>query len=992
MKFNSYTAFLLCIFAGAFLFVSHIAFSDDQQPPAPPATGTPAPSDAAAQDTDAKIAKLIEQLGDADFDKREAAQKELKKIGEPARTALTKALKNDDPEIAYRASQALTWLNLAHVTLEITDTAGNPIADRKAALTIRWPDEYMRPEPMYIIEKILPKDGKISLEPCSPGTYYVRINVEGYCRDSKSLAFGKGDCARKITLYKGGSIKCKFVDVKNDNKPLANTRFRVSPGIEDGPNQIVTDQNGEFLMKQLPPGKQYLHFEERDHNYFLADGDSEGNIQIDVKDEETTEVTISMMDRKWFHGKVEGNLVTPDGKPYERDWKVTYRMETGGRDAGEGGAASGGGNTGPEGGYRYGVFKLDVPQGKYTLVIEAEGYAARILKSIEVKGNETMKLPEDIKLEKGTPLKVKVLDMEGKPAPEACVMLTNTDDPPRVIQFRNGNLESYFPWDTGRTGADGCCEFLLVDGQYALRAYDTASGMSDETIVDVKASGEPPVVEIAFKTGAMTILAVVDKETGQAVPNVQAQFGSTLTREFQPREAEVKHEGYIWVESPSYFKAKQDDKGRFLLPPSYKGDKLLLYAQGYKPAVYTVEEPPAGKPPEATCPMEQLGMGNLRVTLVPGKDFKLESMAEAYVNGADTLFSVIIAMREPDPKSLFFRWGTKVTPDKGGVFEARGLVEGAYYVSLFDKNGMLIAVFRTDVEKGKAADVKLNVPGVGKIEGVLTDSAGNKMSGAEVTLMPDSVTMSLAMLLMAEFGPGKFMPTAIADENGRFTFDAAPEGNYVLVPGGQAGVPETRLVSVTAGNSVNADMQLLEPMDVTLTFKEKPEQTSGMLVAENSAGLLRLAIPPSPGTVVETHGEGPPKLSGIRPGKHVLLIVGDRPFGFLQQIEVTPDTKSIEVEGPFDIGKQTIKGKITRLWDVLIIPTGMGLVLAVGERSFALGFVFPDGSFEIYGLHPDKYRLMPVSLDEACTNRADIVHLKEVTVEEGKDLEGVEIP
>jgi uncharacterized protein (TIGR03067 family) len=55
-----------------------------------------------------RVAKLIKQLGDAAFAKREAASKELEAIGEPALAALRKAAASDsDAEIRRRAEQVI---------------------------------------------------------------------------------------------------------------------------------------------------------------------------------------------------------------------------------------------------------------------------------------------------------------------------------------------------------------------------------------------------------------------------------------------------------------------------------------------------------------------------------------------------------------------------------------------------------------------------------------------------------------------------------------------------------------------------------------------------------------------------------------------------------------------------------------------------------------------------------------------------------------------
>jgi uncharacterized GH25 family protein len=1005
MRTKSSSLFLLCVLAGAFLFVSHVVFSENEQtppapaaqpapdaqpapPPAPPAQTTPN-----TEELNAKIARLIEQLGAAEFEDREAAQKELTEIGERARTALAKALKHDDKEISYRASQVLIWLNLAHVTLQVTDRQGKPIANAKVHLTITEPpsfsapmedgEEYLPSKPTEV-EATSSADGGIALEPLTSGNYYVAVNVEGYGQSETQMTFGRGTYTRKVILYRGGSIKFKVVDVKNDNKPLANITLHMY-GDRSEMKEYVTDQNGEFLLQNLPPGKQHFYLNEWRDKYIAADREKGGDIQADVKDEEITEVTVSVMEQKWRYGKVEGKILGPDGKPYEGTATITYGIEREGRTEDYGG----GGNSSEN---KNGEFSLDnLEAGKYSVIVQVQGYAVRIVRGIEVKGNETTKLPQDIKLEKGTPLKISVLDREGKPVPEAIVFLANAEDPPRPIQewlLRGAFPEDYYSWNTLKTGADGRCEFALSDGKYAVRAYYGAGGMSEEAIVEVKAGGNPAAVDITYKTAAMIALTAVDKATGKAVQNVQAEFCSMLTRGFDWPEAEPKHEGHIYMEFSPFVEVPHDDKGRFCLRSSSKGDKLVLCAQGYRPAIYSIDDVPAGKLTEATCEMEPLGTGDLKVTLVPGKDLKLENIAEAYVNSIDTLAE----MHGPDAQALFFRWGTKTVPDKNGMFEVKALNEGTYYVSLFDKGGKFVAVFRTTVEKGKTADVKLNVPGVGKIEGTLTDAAGNTLPGMEVMLMPDSMTMSLGMFLLMELGPLQTMPTTIADENGRFTFDSVPEGDYVLMPNGQAGIPETRLVSVTGGDTANADMQLHEPMDVALGFKEKTGTSPVIILAENSAGPLHLVIPPSRDAVIFSFFAEPAKLNGVRPGKHVLILLGGGAYGSLHPIEVKPDTQSIDVEGPLERGAQSIKGKITRLSDVMIVPQGVGLILAVGERSFALGCVLPDGTFEIHRLQPDKYRLMPVSLAEACTNRADVLHLTEVTVEPGKDVEGVEIP
>lgn len=62
---------------------------------------------APAETTEARIARLVRELGDSSFEKRSAAQKELEQIGRPAVSALEKAAKSEDPEVSTRAMEAL---------------------------------------------------------------------------------------------------------------------------------------------------------------------------------------------------------------------------------------------------------------------------------------------------------------------------------------------------------------------------------------------------------------------------------------------------------------------------------------------------------------------------------------------------------------------------------------------------------------------------------------------------------------------------------------------------------------------------------------------------------------------------------------------------------------------------------------------------------------------------------------------------------------------
>ena len=63
-----------------------------------------------AKQVSAEADRWIEQLGSSDWEKREEAATELKKLGGAAKSALQKALKNADPEVASKAEELLETL------------------------------------------------------------------------------------------------------------------------------------------------------------------------------------------------------------------------------------------------------------------------------------------------------------------------------------------------------------------------------------------------------------------------------------------------------------------------------------------------------------------------------------------------------------------------------------------------------------------------------------------------------------------------------------------------------------------------------------------------------------------------------------------------------------------------------------------------------------------------------------------------------------------
>ena len=83
-------------------------------------------ADRGKEATTQRIARLIRQLGDDEFKKREAASQELKAIGAPALAALRQAAASDaDPEIRTRARQIVEAFDARARQLELAKWAGS---------------------------------------------------------------------------------------------------------------------------------------------------------------------------------------------------------------------------------------------------------------------------------------------------------------------------------------------------------------------------------------------------------------------------------------------------------------------------------------------------------------------------------------------------------------------------------------------------------------------------------------------------------------------------------------------------------------------------------------------------------------------------------------------------------------------------------------------------------------------------------------------------
>src|SRR5439155_1925022 len=80
--------------------------------------------------SEARLKKLVKQLGDDDFDMREEATRQLVAAGAPARPFLQEALKDGDQEVVGRARKCLQQIDQG-LTAVVTSSAVRVLALRK---------------------------------------------------------------------------------------------------------------------------------------------------------------------------------------------------------------------------------------------------------------------------------------------------------------------------------------------------------------------------------------------------------------------------------------------------------------------------------------------------------------------------------------------------------------------------------------------------------------------------------------------------------------------------------------------------------------------------------------------------------------------------------------------------------------------------------------------------------------------------------------------
>lgn len=211
---------------------------------------------------DKRIARLIEELGNARHAIREAAHNELTRIGYPALPALQKATASSDTEVSVRAGSILDTL-LAH-THAILDARGRPIAGAEVRIAGSvWGDDANKPR-TFVTDAM----GHVDIPPPvghgDPVRAEARVSHAEYGVARIALGLPADQQKAHVPLVRRDSEEGKRalrgVVVGPEGKPLAGAVVRCAeirtPGeglIEPVRGQVaLTDERGGFRIYPLP--------------------------------------------------------------------------------------------------------------------------------------------------------------------------------------------------------------------------------------------------------------------------------------------------------------------------------------------------------------------------------------------------------------------------------------------------------------------------------------------------------------------------------------------------------------------------------------------------------------------------------------------------------------------------------------------------------------------------------------------------------------------
>jgi len=922
----------------------------------------PAPD--AQQALKANLDKLIAQLGSQKYEEREAARTELLKIGWDAREALKEALKNPDAEIANAAKEILAEIGPVSVTLVCVDESGKALKKKTVTVAVDYSGTYgadgeYRQPPSEKREGETDENGTFDLGPLKCDRFNFVVEVKGYSptRRTSTPTYQEGKHVLHVRCVQPGTVKGVVVDADDGDKPIAKALVFSRDDV-----RVETDEQGRFELESTAPGDTYI-------NVVIQRNDGNGNRidnlemsqEVFVRPNATSEMVFKFFGLKGqrpHQSSLKCALLAPDGKPLANVTVVPTAFQT-------------------DGNYQYDVFdsysyhsfatdtngfaEIPLPRvGEYRMTLYVAGYVPVDLGEHEFKPCERWEIKDLIKLDAGLKIRFAVKDTSGAPVPDAVVVARHAkrgylrfvqdDNRVRLLtvsERAESNTKPVIPWGQALTDSGGRAEIAgLEEDETIIGVYCKDYVSSDFKTVVLEKGEEEQKLEFTLVKRAHVNVVIRDAETNDIISNATV---NVVNEHKNPN-------GGIYY-------GFDESLGNGFAP----GKRYIFATAPYYLNGYAVGEFASGENPPVMLLLKKIRKGNISGKVEPSKNLPLSKMNYAWIYPLRNIY-----------------WHMVITVNDDGTFAVPDLYEGTWEMVLWDIDDNVIGRGTFIVVRDKTTDVKVRLREAGSLRITFPDATEKDRQAAWIWIISAETSGGYSGILPCGCG-GHYVALG-ADK--KCSLDSLAESVYLV----HAHVTEdgkTRyagtVLNVKAGQITDAEIALHS--NATLKIKGLPASASpwSFILMTNleekgdwSSRQTRF-MTMSPVGTAEFHA--------LQPGKYRVRAENADKNTFISEIEIGKNDTTKEVELRLPEKLQKFSGYM-RNYPYERVKAGSWVMLVGNTVAYAQ--VRPDGTFA--GEAPaGKYKVfltggIAVELTENEKNG-----LKDIRIEDGKDLTGIEL-
>ncbi|MFH1550908.1 MAG: carboxypeptidase regulatory-like domain-containing protein [Planctomycetota bacterium] len=952
----------------------HIGAQEDETPDA----------DKALQ---AKIEKLIEQLGSGEFEERKAAQEALLDVGEPARETLEKALKNPDPEIASAAATILKQLDMLRFIFVCKDEKGAPLKGKKITVEIaihKYIGSYTGYEPVrtFTWSGVIGEKGVIAVEPFEGEAVNFLAKVEGYVPiKSEARLFQGGRHHINLKFAGLGGVECLVVDPERNNAHVTGTKVSL-----DYEFHGKTDEKGLFTIKDVPPGNYRV-------SAYKGDWKSESKKLVTVKPGKVTKTTLKLETVEPVHSNcaIKCTILLPNGSPLANR-NVTIETES-----------TDDLPCSPDsfGGYERDSYHTlvtsdkgalshwSIPAGRRRVIIKVPGYKAIRLEEHDFKAGETLEIKKPIILEEKMPFEVVVKDSSGNPVSDAKVVVHTTSEAPLIVD----GWDLYGP--QGYPGGDGPPSPYEDMPFFDTNAKGVASVSgfegTDTAVIAVKRGylvGKSRIVKL--QKGAKTRLEFTLVKTA----SVDVTIIDAKTRKAIPEAWAYALDSHNFFDDADFIKIRGLERSRgsnagIQIKPGRS--HVGAYAEGYQRGRVMVNLK-EGQKAAVTIALEraETRIGTLTGTIKPGKTTPLSKINYLLIYPLERRYAL--------PRKWYYMEAMVLRVKPDGTFKATGLPEGMWGIIVRGEGECILGRRFAKVSKDKTTEISLQLAPLGAMNITLLGQDGKPVANVDLAVTKRGATdgvfdRNVPGLFYYYFEDRYELPQLTTDSDGRCRLKNLAAGAYVIEQALFPGEPNI------IGQAWNAVVEPGKTTEAKLQFA-KTTRIEGRIVSPRNEPYNVILIPrkfEGPellyGVTAELQGVRPGgkfTLYRVPPGKYHLIAALDSfvsfpSFSVPVEVKEGVPLRDVELKLPGD--SQKFSGKISLRGPC---DHGIDVLLLVGNRVLGVE-VRPDGTFE-GSATPGKYKAYCMDYHMGIPLVKPGFKPVEIVIEKGKDLTGIRVP